>query len=298
MRPHRSALGPPGKDQGQPPLFPPTTFSSLADQAFQPASVLQASFDQHIHTLRFFTISQPLPIMATFAASPFVRSTARNELARPLVGYPAEALQVGQHFGSNGLTDVRFLTGGFEGWIIILTRGGAMELVAKSPQSSWPGAWVFYTDCSVIPGDLPGFSVVWPNVDSNGRANWDAKGYYAVGISGESISESDDTELFAICAALEEAYKKALMIIHSTQPVIWPPLITIYTDSQNALKNLADLSSTNQVTSTPTDDIVARICTASSNLRTVGITGPQIKLVWIPSHSGIAGNEVADQTAK
>ena len=77
-------------------------------------------------------------------------------------------------------------------------------------------------------------------------------------------------ELFAISAALDMAIENALS------------LITIYTDSAEAIKTLKSTNSRHPIASQIKDKC----------------HGLQTVIAWIPAHSSILGNELADQGAK
>ena len=136
----------------------------------------------------------------------------------------------------------------------------------------WQNVTYIYTDASLYNESI-GVGISWVATDNYGRLNHTIKSNI-----GDKVLVYNG-ELEALTQAIEYASKRAENGHH----------FEIYSDNQAAILRLANLSDN------PGQSCQIRAMIASERIMTKNAT---LSLNWIPGHSGIKGNEVADKLAK
>lgn len=191
------------------------------------------------------------------------------------------------HYPTNGQTHPLF-----SGTVVIKKRLQALESAFSEHQSrdNVPHRSVFWVDASVAPGAnrtyTAGVAVVSRSSHSGCDFQWNIKGYRV----GGAINIRD-VEILAILQALRIACDEANGRIArgscgEEQTVI------IYSDSQDALKNILDYTRPRQES---TFLLVDEVITLSATLNSLAV---MIELHWVPAHRDVPGNYLADYVAR
>lgn len=129
----------------------------------------------------------------------------------------------------------------------------------------------------------------WPGAEyifTDGSKSSDGVGAAVVNVTRAWAAEYKLHELFTSYSAELFALEKALTHVLT----IVPGEVCIFTDSKSALEAIKNVDPRNIQ-----NYIVLAIIDKLEACRQAGF---QIKLIWVPAHVGIVGNEVADQKAK
>jgi len=147
-----------------------------------------------------------------------------------------------------------------------------------------PGRHSFHVDAAVSrEHGLTGIAVVHKTHRQDWASLWTAKGYRIHGALDQM-----DAEAWAIWQALEITLEKVQTDRACVEPRDPCSVAVIYSDCATALRRIGNDKSSSGV-------VAQNIITQSIRLKRLGV---EVQLHWVPGHSKIPGNELADLVAK
>jgi ribonuclease HI len=142
---------------------------------------------------------------------------------------------------------------------------------------------VFWTDGSKLDNGRAGAAVAYQTLTNEGSYMWMGKAYHFCPC--QFLINSDDVELYAIATALEIALSQS----DPSTPVV------IFSDSQTALTFIRDWrtfdDNSHSLSKMAGIDALKRL----ASLQAAAV---DVRFEWVPGHSGVLGNNIADKMAK
>ncbi|KAL8837026.1 MAG: hypothetical protein Q9170_002680 [Blastenia crenularia] len=183
--------------------------------------------------------------------------------------------------GANGDPDL----GVFAGEIIVQDHLSAMaqavlEHTREGPRRKEPGRHSYHVDAAVSHKEkLTDIAIVHKTHRQDWASPWTINGYRIHGALRQS-----EAELWAIRQVLDIVLEKVRTDRENMKMSDPCSLAVIYTDSLSALHMIQSVSTSHK--------LVARsVVTQSVELERLGV---KVQLHWVPGHSGVPGNELAD----
>lgn len=144
-----------------------------------------------------------------------------------------------------------------------------------------PGRTVYWVDASA-PQNAAGVAFVFKEDPRYPDSKWTIKGYKVL-----QKVESNYAELLAILLAMEHVEARAVASQNSIK------VVAIYTDSTNAQHSINNFGRASK-SSWKFHPLAERVVRLSGSLMSLGVA---VELHWVPGHSGVPGNHVADRVA-
>ncbi|GAD99991.1 hypothetical protein TSTA_089820 [Paecilomyces variotii No. 5] len=142
---------------------------------------------------------------------------------------------------------------------------------------------VFWTDGSRLHDGRAGAAVAYHVLSEEGSYEWTGTAYHFCPC--RLPLNSDDVELYAISVALEIALAQA----DSRDPVV------IFSDSHTALQFVRDWRTFDDMSHHFSRVAGADVLRRLADLQSANV---EVRFEWVPGHSGVLGNTIADKMAK
>lgn len=178
----------------------------------------------------------------------------------------------------------------FPGKVIIEEREGALQYAQRETGLASKERMVLWTDGSRFRNDrLAGAAVVFQRA---GSSEWINNSFT---LEGELFAGSEDSELFAIKAAIEIAAETISR--DKEQGIAHVPIteLVIYCDCSSVLANIAAWEPYTELATHIREPLFRIIARTAAGLRKLGV---QIELRWVPGHTQLPGNEQAHSIAQ